>query len=134
MRLFAIVSVLCLVGCDTGSTVTPSADASLPQVDAMVASSNSLGVECMTTANCPTDHNCVKLSSGNPDVGYCSPTCTIDTDCGIDYTGPSTGTLACFVPNFPNSCSIQCNSTADCPGTLQCLGNGGPLMFCTTAP
>lgn len=132
MRFFAVLSLIMFVGCDVDNT-SPSADAALPAADA-AGPTNALGTECADTAACPDDHNCVKLTSGNPDVGYCSPVCSDETDCADGYTGPSTGILSCFVPNVPNSCSIQCNTTADCPLTLECVDNGGPFKFCTTSP
>lgn len=129
-----LVSCFAWLACDAGTTnPRPAADAA-NAADATAQALNGLGTECTTVADCPTmpEHNCVILTLGNPNLGYCSPACTVDQDCINGYTGPSTGTLSCFVPNQPNSCSIGCAATADCPGNLECKITGGPFNFCAT--
>jgi len=128
----ATLFVLLLAACggdDDGGSV--SADASTP-ADATAA--NHLGQRCSAELPCPSSppHQCVYLTSGNPDQGYCSPMCIEDTDCSDGYTGPATGQLSCFVPGMPNVCTIVCDTVADCPGDLACVSPGGPVNVCTT--
>ena len=96
------------------------------------AAANHLGETCSDADPCPADHQCIYLSVGNPDLGYCSPICAGDQDCRDGYTGPATGTLTCFVPDHPDACTIACETTDDCPGELACVATGGPFSVCTT--
>jgi hypothetical protein len=109
-----------------------SSDAAAP--DAAAGSSNRLGDTCSDADRCPSDppHQCVFLSVGNPDLGYCSPVCGTDDDCRLGYTGPASGALSCFVPDKPDACTIVCEATEDCPGQLSCVATGGPVSVCTT--
>ena len=128
-RYRALLAAVLLVACggdDDGGADSGGAP------DAAAGSQNSLGETCSDSDPCPGEHQCVYLEVGNPDLGYCSPTCATDEDCGEGYTGPATGTLSCFVPDQPNACSIGCQDTADCPGELACVSTGGPMSFCTT--
>lgn len=95
-------------------------------------SANHLGETCSVADPCPADHQCIYLSVGNPDLGYCSPMCAGDQDCQEGYTGPATGTLACFVPDHPDACTIACETSDDCPDQLVCVETGGPISVCTT--
>jgi hypothetical protein len=133
MRALALCVVVLLAGCggddDGGDTSAPDAAGS---VDAASGSSNHLGETCSDADPCPADHQCIYLSVGNPDLGYCSPICASNEDCSDGYTGPATGTLTCFVPDQPDACTIGCDDAADCPGELACVETGGPFSVCTT--
>jgi hypothetical protein len=126
-------AVLLLAACGGGDDDGGEASAAdaATAVDAS-ASDNHLGETCSDGDPCPGDHQCIFLSVGNPDLGYCSPICADDGDCGDGYTGPATGTLTCFVPDHPDACTIGCDDTADCPGDLTCVETGGPFSVCTT--
>lgn len=132
MRVLACFLVFAAFGCgsDDGGGGGDPPDAS---PDAMVqGAQNGLGQTCTVAATCPSDppHECVFLNSGNPNLGYCSPICTIDADCTNGYTGP--GTPTCFVPNQSNRCSVQC-PTDTCPGDLVCADlGGGAVKICVT--
>lgn len=127
--LFLMLAAAGCGGDDDGGDGGGSSDAA--SADGQAAD-NQLGRTCSTSDPCPTSHQCVYLSSGNPDLGYCSPQCTTEQDCLDGYDGPSTGTVTCFVPNQPNLCSIACDTVADCPGELACVETGGPVKVCTT--
>jgi hypothetical protein len=105
-----------------------------PAPDAAAGPSNRLGDTCSDDDPCPSDppHQCVFLSVGNPDLGYCSPVCATNDDCREGYTGPPSGELSCFVPDQPDACTIVCEMPADCPGQLSCVATGGPVSVCTT--
>ena len=104
------------------------------QPDAGGGTVNQLGTTCSDDDPCLTDppHQCVFLSVGNPDLGYCSPVCATNADCTDGYTGPSTGELTCFVPGQEDACTITCDTAADCPGELACVATGGPVSVCAT--
>lgn len=132
MTRAAALAALLLLACggdDDGGT--GSADASAT-ADAAADAANHLGETCSATDLCPADHQCIYLSVGNPDLGYCSPICAGDQDCSEGYTGPATGTLTCFVPDHPDACTIVCETGEDCPGELVCVETGGPVSVCTT--
>ncbi len=134
--ILSLVAVLSLAtGCGAGSTNPPGGggvDAAAGSADAQ--SGNALGQTCTTSADCPSTpaHQCVFLQSGNPNLGYCSPMCSVNSDCMGGYTGPATGTPTCFVPDQPNVCSILCTAEGDCPGDLTCVITGGPVNVCAT--
>ncbi len=134
MRFILSIAAVWLlaVGCGAGTTNPPGGGADAGAADA--GSSNALGQTCTTAADCPSSpaHQCIFLQSGNPDLGYCSPMCSVDSDCMGGYTGPSTGTPTCFVPNQPNVCAILCTAEGDCPGDLTCVITGGPVNVCAT--
>ena len=104
--------------------------------DAATQAQNVLGQVCSTANPCPTNpaHQCVILSVGSQNQGYCSPACVSATECTDGYSGPTSGEINCFVPNQPNACSIVCTTVNDCPGDLACVSTGGPLSFCAVAP
>lgn len=93
---------------------------------------NHLGEICSEADPCPGDHQCVFLTVGDPDLGYCSPICATDADCQDGYSGPASGMLSCFVPDLPDACTIVCETGDDCPGELACVETGGPVSVCTT--
>jgi hypothetical protein len=101
-------------------------------VDAMAAGGNHLGELCSDSDPCPAEHDCIFLDTGNPDLGYCSPICITDEDCGDGYTGPASGMLTCFAPGHQGACTIACETGTDCPAELACLATGGPISVCTT--
>ena len=90
---------------------------------------NELGRVCAmgVPSDCPADHTCQirGVQNGSTTMGYCSPPCAVDADCGTGYSGP--GTVTCFQPD---ECLIVCDST--CPSGLDCLPTGGPtgVMVC----
>lgn len=137
MRLIPLLCCLLVACIDSGSDPesddTGSVDAGAGVADAEV-SSNALGQTCAEQTDCPADppHQCVVLQSGNPELGYCSPSCGSDADCAADYTGPANGTPTCFVPDYPEACSILCDVDADCPTGLECKITGGPVNVCAT--
>jgi len=132
-RALAIAALL-LFACggddDGGGDGSGSVDAA-PAIDGSAAA-NHLGETCSDADPCPADHQCIYLTVGNPDLGYCSPMCAGDQDCRDGYTGPATGTLSCFVPDHPDACTIACETSDDCPGDLVCVETGGPFSVCTT--
>jgi hypothetical protein len=122
MRFLTVLAALVPLACQMDAGDPP-----LPQ------SGNALGQLCTTAGNCPANHDCVFLSAGNPAQGYCSPICTVVSDCANGYTGPTTGQLSCFVPNNADACSIGCQTDVDCPQTLACKAPmGAPFKFCAT--
>jgi len=132
MRALAVLMLVAALGCggdDDGGG--GGADGGGGGADA-AAAGNHLGETCSDADPCPGDHQCVFLSVGNPDLGYCSPICASDQDCSDGYTGPAGGMLSCFVPDTPDACTIVCESVADCPGELACVETGGPVSVCTT--
>ena len=133
-RLALIALCALLLGCggdDDGGGGGGGVDGGGGGFDA-AAGENHLGETCSEADPCPGDHQCVFLSVGNPDLGYCSPICASDQDCRDGYTGPAGGMLSCFVPDTPDACTIVCESVADCPGELACVETGGPVSVCTT--
>lgn len=137
--LFSLCAAAGLLACGDDPVqrppdASPGADAATDVADAMPVGSNALGQACDEARPCPTErpHVCVFLSSGNPEVGYCSPVCEVDADCVAGYEGPQTGDVRCFVPDQPNVCSIGCEVEADCPEDLSCVETGGPVRACAT--
>lgn len=131
--------LLMSMACDVGGTDPGPGPGAGDAVDAGRApdarvSENALGQTCAAQGECPSDppHQCVFLQSGNPELGYCSPTCGADADCAADYTGPATGTPTCFVPDYAQACSILCDDDGDCPSGLECKITGGPVNVCAT--
>lgn len=109
-----------IAACDLGGTPPP-----LPPP------AHALGQVCDTVDACPEwpSHTCVTLSVGSQVEGYCSPPCATDQDCRNGYDGPSGGTPYCVNPSAPNTCTIECDSPADCPDGLDCV-SAGPNSFC----
>ncbi len=132
LALFAFAAPACGGDDDGGGGEGGDADAGGGGAVDAAGGENHLGETCSDADPCPDDHQCVFLQVGNPDLGYCSPICASDADCGDGYTGPATGMLTCFVPDQPDACTIVCQDGADCPGELACVATGGPVSVCTT--
>ena len=122
----AIAVLVCLIAACGGGSSDP-ADARPP--DSAGPSAYAVCTMGVPT-DCPAGYSCQirNLVGGSTTMGYCSPPCSTDPDCGtvVGYTGP--GTPSCFMPD---ACVLTC--TADCPAGLTCLPTGGPVDVCGVA-
>jgi hypothetical protein len=108
--------MLAISGCDSGDA-TPRADAAVPEAYEVCRSG--MPADCAPADSCQFP----AVPNGSTMLGYCSPPCTTNPDCALDYTGP--GTPTCLMPDV---CMIVC--TDACPTGLTCMDTGGPVKVC----
>lgn len=110
---------------DAAVTV-PDADTT-PAPDAAPMTVNGLGQVCDMNIMCPEGNSCTGVQGvGDPERGYCSPSCTEGgTECTDGYTGPSGGMPLCALSEAsgapPTLCAILCTAPEQCPTGTACI-------------
>lgn len=132
--ILCVAALLFGAGCggdqsDTDPKTTPTAETG--ETTPKVTGENEWAQLCGDgLAKCPADHHCfmAPVPAGSSTQGYCSPDCSVDTDCTDGFVGP--GTALCF---SPPDCLIDCLQAYgddQCPKGLTCLPTGGPTNAC----